>query len=1068
MATLAIGAVGAFAGNLLAPAGFTFLGMSGAALGWNIGSVVGGMLFSEKQSLPTQYGPRLSDLKVQVSTYGNSIPRVYGAMRLSGNVIWSTPVVETAHSTTYETGGKGGGGTSEQTVVNYTYSQSFAVAICEGAIAGVRKIWANGTLIYNLSDSASIETIAASSSRATGIRIHFGSETQLPDSLIEADKGVGNVPAYRGTAYVVFENLQLADYGNRMPNIELEVVAGVGATVPVVTAVPALSVSGLETAAHNCAYDSGMIKQPSVYTAGGYNYQLFIYRRTLDGALIGIDRYPSYYAPSGNNTQICRNAPWFGLIGAKWANYMESGNVSTANMRPAWIATVGYTHNFILVGGHLYGVFNYTGAYGEDAAGLYFIRIAISADNRPADNPDIKIVLPLTRYSATGNSGCYYDHTAGVFWLLHEESAAAPYLHKLGMDGEILASYACPWTNLPTTLNNFKVENGRILISGTSVRYGTINSDGTITEIFGADNATAGIPVPGLSGIYWSTTNATPMLPQVATATPTLSSVVSAICQTAGMSAGDLDVTDLAADSVAGYVVSRRASARSAIEPLMRAYAFDAVESDGDVVFVKRGGAVAATISADDLMARPYGGGAADDVTLERTQDVELPIEVSVIYSDTAAGFAYGTQAARRLIGSSENKVTVELPLALSAAAARNIADVLMYDAWQGRTQLSFALGTKYSDLEPTDVVQVTKGASTYTARIVAKSEQRGVISFKAVHEDLQVYSQSATAATVPAPDETLDFFGATLLQLLDIPLLRDQDDGRGHYAAACGYLSAWRGAQIYKSTDDGATWDAYGPILLSATPIGSAAGALGTFSQNIFDETNTVSVLLVDGALASATETAVLNGDNVALLGDEIIQFKTATLTADNTYTLSGLLRGRLGTEWARGTHAVGDRFVLLDAATVRVFDCPSSEIGVVRTLRGVSVGGYLDETASQSFTYNAVALEPYAPVLLGGGRDGAGNLTLNWVRRTRVSGAWTNYSDVPLGEDSESYEVDIYTTSGYATVVRTITATSQTCSYTAAQQTTDFGSAQATVYWKVYQLSATVGRGYAGTGAT
>ena len=97
-----------------------------------------------------------------------------------------------------------------------------------------------------------------------------------------------------------------------------------------------------------------------------------------------------------------------------------------------------------------------------------------------------------------------------------------------------------------------------------------------------------------------------------------------------------------------------------------------------------------------------------------------------------------------------------------------------------------------------------------------------------------------------------------------------------------------------------------------------------------------------------------------------------------------------------------------------------------------------------------------------IAGTRDGSGNLTINWLRRTRIGGDWRDGVDVPLSEESERYEVDIM--SG-VTVKRTITGlTTPTASYTAAQQVTDFGSAQSSVTVNVYQLSAKVGRGYAG----
>jgi hypothetical protein len=107
-----------------------------------------------------------------------------------------------------------------------------------------------------------------------------------------------------------------------------------------------------------------------------------------------------------------------------------------------------------------------------------------------------------------------------------------------------------------------------------------------------------------------------------------------------------------------------------------------------------------------------------------------------------------------------------------------------------------------------------------------------------------------------------------------------------------------------------------------------------------------------------------------------------------------------------------------------------------------------------------------PLAPAHVGGGRDASANIAGHWRRRSRIDQTWRDYVDVPLGEDAEAYIVEIYTDNTYATVKRTISGlTSEAFTYSAADQTTDFGSAQSTIYGKVYQISATVGRGFAAT---
>ncbi len=134
----------------------------------------------------------------------------------------------------------------------------------------------------------------------------------------------------------------------------------------------------------------------------------------------------------------------------------------------------------------------------------------------------------------------------------------------------------------------------------------------------------------------------------------------------------------------------------------------------------------------------------------------------------------------------------------------------------------------------------------------------------------------------------------------------------------------------------------------------------------------------------------------------------------------------------------------------------------GMSRSYKAVSLWQEESAVAAISFANTARGLVPLSPVHLAGSRDGAGNLTITWIRRTRIPSAWTGGTDVPLGEAAERYEIDIRDAANTATL-RTIAITSPTATYTAAEQTADFGAPQATVRIRVQQISDTVGRGAA-----
>jgi hypothetical protein len=157
-------------------------------------------------------GPRLAELQVQTSSYGSQIPQIFGAMRVAGTVIWATDLRESKT--------KSGGGKGQPSVTRYSYSVSFAVALSARAAGAVGRIWADGNLLRGA---------AGDFKTAVGaFRFHQGGQDQMVDPLIAAAQGIAVTPAHRGIAYAVFEDLALADYGNRIPSLTFEILADAG------------------------------------------------------------------------------------------------------------------------------------------------------------------------------------------------------------------------------------------------------------------------------------------------------------------------------------------------------------------------------------------------------------------------------------------------------------------------------------------------------------------------------------------------------------------------------------------------------------------------------------------------------------------------------------------------------------------------------------------------------------------------------------------------------------------------------------------------------------------------
>ncbi|HJW42026.1 MAG TPA: hypothetical protein VJ476_12465, partial [Rhizomicrobium sp.] len=213
MASLILGVVGTGLGGSLF-GGFSLFGLTGAQLGGALGAVLGSEIDAAIAPGRHSFGPRLGDTQLQASTEGAAIPRLYGRMRVAGQLIWASQYKETA-TTTSSGGGKGIGAPSVSET-DYTYSISFAVGLCAGATR-IGRVWADGNLL-----DLSMVTL----------RFYSGSATQAPDPAIADIEGTGNAPAFRDLAYVVFEDLQLAAFGNRIPQLSFEVFHALGTSDP--------------------------------------------------------------------------------------------------------------------------------------------------------------------------------------------------------------------------------------------------------------------------------------------------------------------------------------------------------------------------------------------------------------------------------------------------------------------------------------------------------------------------------------------------------------------------------------------------------------------------------------------------------------------------------------------------------------------------------------------------------------------------------------------------------------------------------------------------------------------
>ncbi len=1104
----------------------SFFGGFGGAIGGMLGGVIGSLVFPDPAQKVRTSGPRLQGLQVQNSAFGVPIPILFGHMRLAGNIIWCGTRDEHTRTTTAAEGGKGGGGGAvEQIHTEYYYTQSFAVQICRGPVAKLFRIWADNKIIYDTKPENDGPVIG----QDLKFNFHYGTEDQMPDPVIESYEGLDNVPGHRGMCYCVFEDLEITPYGNRIPNLNFEIATASADAYPDVEVdIGGLLESGSDATymllGHNREYcllyhdarwvtvdilanrvlaaktfAAGTIAefididaQGDIYTAvktGQYAGHLacldqhlniiregnFFDNYLVNGVAVAKTTSPFLfvhgYAPSGaygreyflwmldkgaflpllswnNIATLWQNVGWvisdfcIDRNNCCWALFVEYNGSQTGAARLAKFTILGPTWYDIT-------------PQGAPASPWYIgydpttERLVMSSFSDQAmwvwdiDHEEI-----VAQFGPVAYDGHNYDvgpanlqsMRDGLVWALRDNT------HYVAIDLATLE-----------VTREYAKANWSFSYFRSSVIYDRIC------------NALWPEPARGANGIFYKL-----LLDRASRETVLLGDIVQEICEEVGLGASDLDLTEIASDEIRGYLVDQQMAARKAIEPLQQAFYFDAAEIDGKIAFVKRGGASVVTIPSTDLAVAEQGQERPDELVIDRTQEVELPRVLNIAYLDIDQSYQQGTQRSIRQVTDSVGEVTITLPLVLTATEAKQRAEVLHYVAWLERNRYApVCLPPKYAYITVTDVITVTRGGNTYLLHLQKVDHgANNLMKIEAIPEDAAIYGSSAQgSAGEHIPDWQIDYPGAAEFYLIDTPYLRDAEkyaSPYGFYAAACGRLAAWRGAQLYRSLDEGTSYQVL-QALLNGAVIGVASTVLAAPGDPWTWDNNTVTVrLLLDTAeLASTSKTNCLNGQNAFLLGHpdkgwELCAFCDATLNADGTYTLGTLLRAMRGTEWMIGEHAAGDIFILLSTSTIYRINGQAADLDLERLYAAVSLGMPFSAGVLRAFTDTGRALHPYAPTHIRGSRDSSNNLTATWMRRARVDGEWRDLVETPLDEAAEAYEVDIIKD---GEIVRTIgSLTSPTCGYTAAQQAADGFTPGDPIPLAVYQMSAVVGRGFPG----
>lgn len=540
------------------------------------------------------------------------------------------------------------------------------------------------------------------------------------------------------------------------------------------------------------------------------------------------------------------------------------------------------------------------------------------------------------------------------------------------------------------------------------------------------------------------------------TASAPIPALVSTMLQDAGFMA--FDATDLDG-TIQGVVLDRVMSMREALQPIELAGFSDAVESDGRISFRRRKDRpVVATYDNADLVETRAD---APLLRLTRGQETDLPMAAKIGFVDAGSDYAAAIAEARRGTAASARVSQAALGLVLDAADAGAIAESWLHEVWTARETARFVLPPSALAIEPGDVVALAIETTVRLFRVIDIGDH-GAREIEAVAYDPGLYRflPGPSRATPPARAPA---FGSPYVVHLDIP---PGDGFQAHAGLVAAAQTPWPGpVAVYRSPETSGyrlATQLPAPATLGITTSALAAGPVFRF-----DHANTLTVTLDRGALVSVSDLALFSGANTAAVEVapdlwEILQFRTATLLAPMTYRLSGLLRGARGTDTeVQPSVAAGARFVLLDAA-VRSNELARDEVGLPLHWRAGPARRDIGDPAYETIvkTFTGRGLRPRAPAHVRGARAASGDLTITWIRRTRTAGDSWATTEVPLGESSELYQVEIL---DGANVVRSFTVTAPRVTYTASEQTADFGSLQPIVIARISQIAPDFGPGNA-----
>lgn len=1042
-----------------------------------VGGAIGGWIS------PTQVnGPQIGDGAPQSSAEGEPIAWIIAtAGWVKPNIVDKSP----RRSVKKTDDGKGSGVETN----TFEAHQDFVMMICESSetrnsvMTGVLICRVDGKIVYDMRAASNFG--AENAKFLQNHTFYNGAETQLPDPTCEAfpNNGVGNTPAYRGVFTMVARDINLTPYGDRIPAYEF-VMVGAGSSDTIVTEYYAPPSYGRFADTHYPLVDPessySFVGARSIVNGGsriefeantiaeiithfndlGYNgtpsnlseyqgYSATDLRFSTDFTIDSAEAQPTvvdgvavilvyseevaqswYNANAGSG---CVLLPYVSPGQPEWYGF-DDGRLGRIQARPVDPNYVNYN--------------NCTG-YPSEPDGFPYLQgiaplyILVKSKKVPADaiagDPcllGVPVLLPDTPGFVIDCAGVVspevtYTEVSGFFDALQAEDTSV-----VGGDQSVYDNYTV----------------GPILESsdpaGTEA-FWTAAYDAAVLEGTVPAGLVYGVDYPqSINDVYLATTSST----EITSNSVPLAEAITRICERGGITAADIDVTELD-QMLMGYPILQSYNAADCLRPLMTGFTCYGSEYDAQLHFHKHGEDVEIVIDEDDFIQ-----GSETDKSV-REQQIEYPRLLSVTAIDPTQDYASRPQYERRTtpdvraIGQQQ----IQVPIVMMPDTQRQLAAIGMKVAWaRANGSREFSVPYAEFDVYLSLVAGKPLGLSSQRRIVEEMGMEDGELRIKALYDRQSAYVSDVTATPAPPPTPPpSNLSGVTLFAAMNLPVLRDQDDKVGLYFGVAGLLAGWSGCLLQWSVDDGATWQTAIASMTESSVLGYLDAPLPLAPASGDDVTNTLSVSVHGGDLNSITYLQYLNeGNPFAILHvdgtAEIGQFLDADEITADEYDLTTLARGRLGT--APAAHAQGARFVGL--SSVYFLEVPIGYIGRTLLFRPVTFGTAPESNAIYTLIFSqAVSQTELAPEFLQATRNGSDDFTVTVVPRHRLG-----TDAMPVASSNFTgfaWEFDV------GGIVVTASSVDATYTLTAAQQTTFWGGPQSAIDVSVSQTNRITGSG-------